>query len=143
MPLDLMQELTGYILKGASKAWLTTFTIRELDKRLAEQKAEQKAMNLCANRNSKGQEYEKAGKISLAIRTYEKNIEGDECYPALHSFERLMIIYRKQKRYDDEIRVIDRAINVLCPRYPDLLEKYQKRKLKAESLLAKSTNKSK
>lgn len=74
--------------------------------------AKQKKLRQCAKPNTKGTAYEKQGKIKLAIKTYEKNIEGD-CYQATHSFDRLMILYRKAKDYDNELRVCEKAIQVL------------------------------
>ena len=86
-----------------------------------------------AYNNNKGIELEKLGRIEDAISVYENNISGD-CYPACHSFDRLMILYRKQKRYDDEIRVIEKAIEILSPRYPDLKPKYEQRLQKVNIL---------
>lgn len=65
----------------------------------------------CANSNNLGIELEKAGRIAEAIQVYEANIAGD-CYPATHSFDRLMVLYRKQKDYTNEIRVITKAIEI-------------------------------
>lgn len=65
----------------------------------------------CANSNNRGIELEKAGRVADAIQVYEANIAGD-CYPACHSFDRLMVLYRKQKDYANEIRVIGKAIEV-------------------------------
>lgn len=62
-----------------------------------------------ANNNNIGIAFEKSGDIDSAIEAYERNL--DIAYPALHSYERLMVLYRKEKRYDDEIRVIEKAIN--------------------------------
>ena len=53
---------------------------------------------------------EKNGDIQKAIRIYEENIKKD--YADKSSFERLMIIYRKQKDYKNELRVIERGIDV-------------------------------
>lgn len=85
--------------------------------------AKQKKLQQCAKLNNKGTAYEKQGKVKQAIKTYEKNIEGD-CYPATHSFDRLMILYRKAKDYDNELRVCEKAIQVL--KY----DKYIERKAK-------------
>ncbi len=74
--------------------------------------AKVKKLKACARINNKGTSYEKQGKIKLAIKTYEKNIEGD-CYPATHSFDRLMVLYRKAKDYQNELRVCEKAIQVL------------------------------
>lgn len=65
----------------------------------------------CAASNNRGIELEKAGRIDEAICEYEANIAGD-CYPACHSFDRLMVLYRKRKEYANEIRVIKKAIEV-------------------------------
>lgn len=63
-----------------------------------------------AARNNEGTAYEKAGREDEAIAIYEENIADG--YPALHSFDRLMIIYRRRKDYYNEIRVIKKAIDV-------------------------------
>lgn len=65
----------------------------------------------CAELNNTGMFLEKEGRIDEAIDVYEKNISGN-CYPATHSFDRLMILYRKRKDYDNEIRVIQKAIKI-------------------------------
>lgn len=85
--------------------------------------AKEKKLKQCAKLNAKGTAYEKQGKVKQAIKTYEKNIEGD-CYPATHSFDRLIILYRKAKDYDNELRVCEKAIAVLK------LSKYIERKAK-------------
>jgi tetratricopeptide (TPR) repeat protein len=85
--------------------------------------AKEKKLKQCAKLNNKGKDYEKQGKIKLAIKTYEKNIDGD-CYPATYSFDRLMVLYRKAKDYENELRVCEKAIQVL--KY----DKYVQRKAK-------------
>lgn len=101
------------------------------------QQRNEQALFKCAELNNKGMAYEKSGDINLAIETYEENIKGD--YPALHSYDRLMILYRKRKDYQNEIRVIDAALKVF-KREQDQ-EKYKQRKEKALVLLMKeSTN---
>ena len=133
LPPDLFMELNKLSLQGTC-AHITTSTIIELDRRLAERKAKDKALSDCARLNNKGKEYEKAGKITLAIRTYEKNIAGN-CYPATHSFDRLMVLYRKQKEYDKELAVIEKALMVFD--IEDLLSKYENRKRKVVELINK------
>lgn len=63
-----------------------------------------------AARNNEGSAYEKLGREDEAIAIYEENIADG--YPALHAFDRLMKIYRRRKDYKNEIRVIERAIEV-------------------------------
>ena len=65
---------------------------------------------MASERNNKGIELEKSGDIEGAIAVYEENIADG--YPAYHSFHRLMILYRKRKEYDNEIRVILRTTEV-------------------------------
>lgn len=136
MPSDFYLCLCDLEAKGYRSVTMNTFYIEELDRRLADKKKKDKLLKKCAERNTRGQELEKEGKIKQAITIYEKNIE-DECYPATHSFDRLMILYRKQQDYDNEIRVINRAIEVLSPRYPALKDQYERRLKKANALKAK------
>ncbi len=65
--------------------------------------------DIIVERNLKGKELEKQGDIEGAIRLYEQNVadKADVPFP----YNRLVIIYRKQKRLDDEIRVLEKAIN--------------------------------
>lgn len=60
--------------------------------------------------NLDGIEAEKAGNLEEAIQLYEINVA--QGFDGTHPYKRLAIIYRKQKRYDDEIRVLKAAINV-------------------------------
>lgn len=94
---------------------------------LAEHEAYQKkneALENCAALNNEGIAYEKSGDIDAAIRVYEANIALG--YPAHHAFRRLMVLYRKQKDYENEIRVIHLAEEVLGGDWSYRLEKAQK-----------------
>jgi len=61
-------------------------------------------------RNAEASEAEKNNDIKKATRLYEQNI--NENYADKLAFERLMIIYRKQKDYKNELRVIERGIHL-------------------------------
>ena len=61
-------------------------------------------------RNRMAKEAEEDGDINNAVRFYEQNIGED--YADKFAFERLMIIYRQQKEYKNELRVIKRGIEV-------------------------------
>lgn len=63
-----------------------------------------------SSNNNTGSIAEKSGDMDFAVRCYEENV-GKRA-PATHAYERLMIIYRRQKRYTDEIRVIKTALEV-------------------------------
>lgn len=103
-----------------------------MERRLSEHLLKEKAISHCAWLNNKGSEFEKAGKLHAAIHCYEQNILPG-CYPATHSFERLMIIYRKQNDYENEKRVILRAIEV----FPKEI-KFQERLKKVELFILKN-----
>lgn len=61
-------------------------------------------------RNLQGKEFEKAGEIEKAIELYEKNVK--EKFEGNHPYDRLAIIYRKRKEYQEEIRVLNQAISI-------------------------------
>jgi hypothetical protein len=63
------------------------------------------------NRNLKGIELEKAGRIDEAIYEYEANIKDE--FVGSHPYERLRIIYTRLHRYDDAIRVCAQFILIL------------------------------
>lgn len=93
----------------------------------------EKALRDTASNNNEGVAYEKAGDITNAIAIYEKNLEI--AYPALHSYERLMILYRREKRYEDEIRVIKKAlIDFSIKSHKTHIEKWKNRLQKARQL---------
>lgn len=95
-----------------------------------------KALSETANNNNVGIAFEKSGDIDSAIEAYERNI--GIAYPALHSYERLMVLYRKEKRYDDEIRVIEKSINDFPAKsYRIYIDKWKNRLEKAKKLNSK------
>lgn len=61
-------------------------------------------------RNNEARQAEDQENLAKAIKLYEQNIRED--YADEFAFDRLMIIYRKQKQYKDELRVINRGIDV-------------------------------
>src|SRR5437762_9870818 len=62
------------------------------------------------DRNNEARLAEQDNDLNKAVKLYEKNILED--YADEFAFERLMIIYRKQKEYEKELRVIERGIEV-------------------------------
>ena len=70
----------------------------------------QKKQEYQAMRNLAGIELEKAGKIEEAILLYEKNVK--ERFDGNHPYDRLAIIYRRTMMIEDEIRTLEKAINV-------------------------------
>lgn len=62
------------------------------------------------DRNLIGRDLEKEGYVDNAIELYELNIE--EGFDGNFPYDRLAIIYRKRKQYQDEIRVLEKGIEV-------------------------------
>ena len=79
---------------------------------------------------------EKNGKVDDAILIYEQNIK-DSCVPSKHSFDRLLVLYRKSKDYINEKRVCLQAIKVFADVSQDVC-KYAKRLEKINFLIGKS-----
>jgi hypothetical protein len=63
-----------------------------------------------ADRVDEARQAELDGDTEGAIALYEENIKTG--VPDQFSFDRLMVLYRKQKKYRDELRVINRGIKV-------------------------------
>jgi hypothetical protein len=94
--------------------------------------------------NCKAMSYEKEKDIHNAIKYYEESISYN--FDGNHPYDRLAILYRKAKDYDNEIRVLNKAIENFSllektsPRgdiYPKL-NKFKERLAKAELLKSKS-----
>ena len=66
---------------------------------------------------------EEDGEVEEAIVLYEKVIRQK---PLLEQpYTRLMILYRKNKRYDEELKVINKAIEVFIEHYNKKKEAYK------------------
>lgn len=76
---------------------------------------EDNIFNKQSERNLKGEELEKQGDIKGAAMLYEQNLK--EGFPGTHPYDRLGILYEKEKNYEEEIRVINRAIEVFDDLY--------------------------
>jgi tetratricopeptide (TPR) repeat protein len=71
-------------------------------------------------RNNEARLAEQDDDLNKAVKLYEQNIKED--YADEFAFERLMIIYRKLKEYEDELRVINRAIKLFQKSMEDHLK---------------------
>lgn len=128
IPQDLFWECidkVGYII-------LPKYRLEEMENNRIARIEKDKRLADCAKLNNQGIAYEKSGNIDAAIRVYEQNISSNSPYPATHSFDRLMILYRKQKDYRNEIRIIEKAIKT----FPSM-DKYKERLIKANKFLDK------
>ena len=98
------------------------------------------------DRNLQGIEFEKEGYIDNAIEFYELNIK--EGFDGSHPYDRLAIIYRKRKQYTEEVRVLQRGIEVFSrlqktSKRMDVnpkLNRFKERLLKAQELVNKKIN---
>lgn len=129
------EMFTDYLLAASDNSLIK---VNELDfatmlKKKTDYDKFSKDLNETANNNNIGIDFEKKGNIPNAIEAYERNLEI--AYPALHSYERLMILYRREKRYEDEIRVIEKAINDFSTKsHKTYISKWKERLKKAQSL---------
>ena len=94
------------------------------------------------DRNLKGIKLEKQGKESKAIEQYKKNVA--KRFEGNHPYDRLAIYYRKKKDYDNEIKVLETAIDVFTNDVPKersdrlpKLNKFKERLNKAKELKSK------
>lgn len=85
--------------------------------------------------NLSGEELERAGRVDEAIALYEKCVS--ERFDGSYPYNRLAIIYRKRKDYDNEIRVLEQAIDIYSHDISGdntKLSKFQERLEKAKEL---------
>ena len=100
---------------------------------------EKDTFNTMVCRNIMGRVYEKLGDVETAIKLYEQNVadefEGDSPY------DRLRIIYHRQKRFADEVRVLGKAVKVFEEKvYPGRSDRFPKLdKFRQQLEKAKST----
>jgi tetratricopeptide (TPR) repeat protein len=92
-------------------------------------------------RNLRGIELEKSGRVDEAILMYEANLRDN--FEGNHPYDRLATIYRKRNEIDEEIRVLEKAIWVfqnVVDKWrgdrPPKLAKFSKRLAKAKALKA-------
>lgn len=98
------------IIKGDEYIILPKSKIEELNIKLSVFKKQNETLIKTAHLNNDGIEQEKKGNVDLAIEIYEENIKHG--YAATHAYERLMKLYRKRKDFENEIRIIQIAIQI-------------------------------
>ena len=123
--------------KADSMGYLTipAKTITSLEAKLQKEIAKKQLLDDCVGRNNQGIAYEKAGDIDAAIKLYEENIKPG-CYPAMHSFDRLLVIYKRNGDYKNELRVCKRAVAVFKK-----IDKYKNRLDKISAKIQKERSK--
>ena len=105
---------------------------------------EKNAFNRQVDRNIMGKVFEKQGDVEIAINLYEQNIAED--FMGDFPYDRLRIIYHRQKCFTDEVRVLEKAIKVfeeqVSPERSDQspkLERFRQQLKKAKSAQSPTT----
>ncbi|MDR3598509.1 hypothetical protein [Clostridium sp.] len=118
---DFIQTLEDWKdLNDGSDFW------KELRKTFIENQKLKEIFEIQYRRNMAGIGYEQSGEIDNAIIEYEKNVA--ENFNGGHPYWSLCEIYRKRKDYENEIRVIQKAII-------NLPNKYDRYKIRLEKAL--------
>lgn len=91
-------------------------------------------LNKTTELNNQGRDQEKTGNIIGAIDSYEKCIALG--YDAYFAYDRLMILYRKIKDYENEERIAMKALSMFNG--TSLYDKYKQRLEKVKALKNKS-----
>ena len=77
--------------------------------------------------NTAGRQAEADDNFELAIEHYEESIKVE--YADSFSFSRLMMIYRRLKKYKDELRVIKRGIRIFSEQHENQLKGRKSKKV--------------
>ena len=128
---------------------VTDAEIESVDRKIAKvrqhNKSWQKKMDKLGELSEKGQQFEENGEIDKAIKAYRKAVEYGQSTKGLHfvnyarDIDRLAILYRKQKAYQEEVDILNVALS--HDMHPNHSKKYQERLEKAQHLLEKSQTK--
>lgn len=110
MSSSMYDRLRSARLNEEKYLYINQKTLSGIENKYRKLVDDENRLHYCASMNNKGISLEKEDRIEEAIEIYEKNIIDG--YPATHSYHRLMVIYRRKKMYSEEIRVIEKAIEV-------------------------------
>lgn len=121
----------GVISESENLVRLERTYFEELERRYQPTKEFNENLSKVCALNNKGIALEKDGNIDEAIATYEEGILIP--YKARHSYDRLLVLYRKRKDYENEKRVCLAAID----RFPEDA-KYKERLIKIEAKITKA-----
>ena len=121
----------GVISRSNNLVRLERKYFEELERRYQPTKEFNENLSKVCALNNKGIALEKDGNIEEAITTYEECILIP--YKAHHSYDRLLVLYRKRKDYENEKRVCLAAIE----RFPEN-DKYKERLTKIEAKITKA-----
>ena len=124
VPIEIYKEADSlYVDKSEYENWQKEFN---------KDKPYEQLIHMTAKLNNEGQAAEANKDYDSAIKIYELNVSLGGI--ATHQYERLMILYRKKKDYQNEIKTIDRYIDIFMKenerrakiakeRYPDMTDR--------------------
>ena len=112
---DIMDRIGDAMMDDDGKVKVYDDEIEELGKAAEEYKAKEQRLYDAARLNNEGMAAERSGDIENAISIYERNILPGT-YFTLHPYHRLCVLYRRQKDFDNEIRVIEAALSRFDPK---------------------------
>lgn len=131
MPTNFVMRISKAILSGETMVQVPVKAYMALPEKLEKYNARQEALRKCAELNNKGMSCERCGNIAGAVAAYEANIQLH--YPAHHAYKRLLVLYRKQKDYKNELRIAQAA----CRVFPKE-QQYKDRREKVKELLKRT-----
>lgn len=129
VPEDVFWRSQNALWSGNDYVEVSDSEHREIMLRYERKQQDDRRLSECVELNNEGLSCEKSGDVESAIKVYERNI-CPGCWPARHSFDRLLVLYRKKKDYGSERRVCLRAVD----EFPEE-EKYRQRLLKIDKLI--------
>lgn len=143
VPWDIVCTISEAEFEGKEEVSIPTTRLQEIETAFKADKERSESISRCAERNNKGMQLEKSGDIEGAIAMYEANIS--DTYPATHSYDRLIVLYRRKKDYNNELRVTESAIDKFsslnCDRYTKDITRWKERIAKTMELKDKAGNK--
>ena len=133
MPVGMVSRIGTAILKGENDIPIKPSQFSALRQKQAKYVEQQRLLAQCTELNNRGIECERYGNIAEAMAIYEQNIELG--YPAHHAFKRLLVLYRKDRDYSNELRVAQRACRVFPKEqsYKDRREKIKELQKRAKA----------
>ena len=131
VPEDVFWRSQDALWDGKDYVEVSDTEYREMMSRYERKQRDDNRLSKCVELNNEGILHEKNGDVESAIKAYERNI-CPGCWPARHSFDRLLVLYRKKKDYGSERCVCLRAVD----EFPEE-EKYRQRLLKIDKLIEK------
>lgn len=129
IPEDVFRRSQDALWGGKDYVEVSDSEYREMMLRYERKQQDDRRLSECVELNNEGISHEKNGDIESAVKVYERNI-CPGCWPARHSFDRLLVLYRKKKDYGNERRVCLRAVD----EFPEE-EKYRQRLFKIDKLI--------